>query len=93
MVLFGLEDKATSHHTQLLDKEYFLLQLIRSTMDQAKKILIDSPFLMVSIEKDLSFILKSCELLNINMNDLFIVDLISQETKYKEEICHIERCL
>ena len=92
MEQLDLEDKAYTHHTKLQDKEYFLVQIIRAASIEGKRIVIDSPFLMVSSEKSITFLLEALERLDINLKNVLIVDLFSQSSKYEEELCHIEEC-
>lgn len=90
--LLELGEFARTHHTTLNEKVYFLVQLVRATMREEQNIVIDSPFLMVPTQKDLSFIIEALNVLNLDYQRVLIVDIISQAHKYKEEFCHIEEC-
>jgi ABC-type ATPase involved in cell division len=90
--MVDLADKAVTHHTQLSDKEYFLVQMVRASIIEGKSLVIDSPFLMVSSEKSIAFLSPILAALEIGCEDVLIVDLSSQVSKYEEELCHIEEC-
>ena len=90
--LLGLQELARVHHSTVNDRELFFLQLIRASIKEDQNIIIDSPFLMVSIEKDVTFLIEALSVLNLDYKRLLIVDITSQKHKYKEEFCHIEEC-
>jgi len=92
LTLLGLQEQARVHHSTLNDKELFLLQLIRASIKEEQDIIIDSPFLMVATEKDVTFLIEALSVLNLDYKRLLIVDITSQSHKYKEEFCHIEEC-
>lgn len=92
LALLGLQELARVHHSTLTDKELFLVQLIRASMKEEQDIIIDTPFLMVGTEKDISFLIEAVSVLNLDHKRLLIVDTKSQFDKYKDKCCHIEEC-
>lgn len=90
--LLGLQEQAQMHHSKLNERELFFLQLIRASIKEDQDIIIDSPFLMVATEKDVTFLMEALSVLHLDYRRLLIVDIVSQTHKYKEEFCHIEEC-
>jgi ABC-type lipopolysaccharide export system ATPase subunit len=90
---FNLEDLALKHHSTISDHDYFVVQLIRASLIEDASVVIDTPFYQVSLVKDISPFIKMFELLELDSHKVEIVDYVSEESKYKEDQCHIEKCL
>ena len=88
----GLNELARVHHSTLSDIEMFLMQLIRACIKNNHAMIIDSPFLMVPTQKDVTFLLDAISMLDLECEDILVIDISSQAHKYKEEFCHIEEC-
>lgn len=73
------------------EKEIFFIQLIRAHMQKDAKIVIDQPFVFLAEEMDLSIILDALDRLLISYQDVLIIDLMHQQSHYRESACHIEK--
>jgi len=74
-----------------IDKEVFLIQLLRAQMQKNVKIVLEQPFSLLSHELNIGFIIQTLDALHIDYQDILILDLIHQEAQYKEKRCHIEK--
>ena len=86
-----LTGMAYSHHTTLSNHKRFYAQLIRAVMSECENIVIDQPYLMVPSQKDVVFIRDVATNLGINLEKIIIVDQITNEYKYSEELCTIKK--
>ncbi len=85
-----LEHIAQLRYEACSDKEMFFVQLIRASIQKDAKIIIEQPFMLLSEEMNLDFILESLDALRIEYGRVLIIDLIHQENYYREGRCHIE---
>lgn len=72
-------------------KEIFYTQLIRASMLQDAKIIIEQPFIFLAEEMNIDFILDALRRLKVSFNKVQIIDLTHQATYYKESQCLIEK--
>ena len=66
------------------------MQLIRAFVKKGAKIIIDQPFVFLAEEYSINFILDALDALLIPYQQVMIIDLKNQESRYKEISCHIE---
>lgn len=72
-------------------KEKFYVQLLRANILKDAKVIIEQPFMLLAEEMSIEFILNALQRLNISYDRVSIIDLIHQQSNYKEPQCHIEK--
>ena len=86
----GMISLAPLRYDTCSDKEIFYVQLIRAFVLKGAKIVIDQPFVFLTEENNINFILDALDALLIPYQQVIILDLAHQESHYKESSCHIE---
>jgi len=86
----GLISIAPLRYDACSDKDIFYVQLIRAFVKKGAKIIIDQPFVFLAEENSINFILDALDALLIPYQQVMIIDLKNQESRYKEISCHIE---
>ena len=86
----GLLTLSSLRYEACSEKEIFYVQLIRAKSQKDAIIVIDQPFVFLTEEMNLNFILEALDALLISYQDVLIIDLAHQRSHYKESACHIE---
>jgi len=86
----GLISVAPLRYDVCSQKEIFYVQLIRAFVKKGAKIIIDQPFAFLAEENSINFILDALDALLIPYQQVMIIDLENQGSRYKEVSCHIE---
>lgn len=71
-------------------QDIFYVQLIRAFVQKGAKIVIDQPFVFLSGQNNINFILEALDALLVPYQDVTIIDLEHHESHYKEVACHIQ---
>ncbi len=87
----GLDSIASLRYDVCSKKDIFYVQLIRAFEKKGAKIVIDQPFSFLTEENNINFILDALDVLLIPYQQVVIIDLKNQQSRYKEISCHIER--
>lgn len=87
--LLNIENISLLRYEACSDKEIFLVQVIRASIQKEAKIIIEQPFMLLSSEIDLDFIFDALDTLCIPYERVLIIDLKHHENYYKESRCHI----
>lgn len=87
--VLNIENISLLRYEACSDKEIFLVQVIRASVQKEAKIIIEQPFMLLSSEIDLDFIFDALDMLSVPYERVLIIDLKHQENYYKESRCHI----
>ncbi len=86
----GLDHLASLRYDACTAEEIFYAQLIRAFVKKGARIVIDQPFVFLTEQNSINFILNALDALLIPYQRVLIVDLKHQQSHYKEVSCHIE---
>ncbi|MDH5465187.1 MAG: hypothetical protein OEW60_06120 [Thiovulaceae bacterium] len=86
-----MEELSATHFTSLDDLHYFWVQIIRAHMLEECRMVIDRPFVFVPGQRNMDFILQALERLNIDFDRVTIIELVSEQHNFREDICDITK--
>ncbi len=89
--LLHLQELAPLRYEVCSIQDIFYVQLVRAFVQKGAKIIIDRPFVFLSGQNNINFILEALDDLLVPYQDVTIIDLEHQQSHYKEVACHIQR--